>query len=199
MQLSDREINILCQRDTKDWQSRRMITPFTDTSESPMLGDKKLPSYGLSSYGYDVRVGNSFKLLKPQEICGGRPISPIDNNDDDYVDIEATDGCLTIPPHGFVLGHTREYFRIPRKVLVVCMGKSTYARLGLIVNVTPLEPEWEGNVVIEISNTTNRAVKIFTEGGIAQFIFFWNERGCETSYADRKGKYQGQRGVTTAR
>lgn len=195
MQLSDYQIKSLVNTD-------KMIEPFVPNCMRLMkdtCGDKAIPSYGLSSYGYDVRLGNDFKLLKPQQICGLKPISPIDNSDEDYVDVKAEDGRLIIPPHGFVLGHTLEYFRIPRNVLVLCMGKSTYARLGLVVIVTPLEPEWEGNVVIEISNTTDRAVEIFTEGGIAQFIFLHNPDGCEISYGDRNGKYQGQKGVTIAK
>lgn len=192
MQLCDREI-------TQRALYTDMISPFVSKSTKDLIDGKPLPSYGLSSYGYDVRVQNKFKMLKPQEIVGSnKPISLLKPLDNDYVDLEAIDGRLIIPPHGFVLAHTVEYFKIPRDIFVICMGKSTYARLGLVVNVTPLEPEWEGEVVVEISNTTSRAVEIYTAGGIAQFVFLKHPTGCDISYADRQGKYQKQTGIKTA-
>lgn len=192
MPLNDKQIRGYVDR-------QQMISPFKATSVSEHYQGKKLPSYGLSSYGYDIRIENQIKMLKPQGISGNRPLSPIDNNDDDYVTFDVIDDRFIIPPHGFILAYTKEYFKIPRNVLAVCMGKSTYARLGLIVNVTPLEPEWQGHVVIEISNTTDRGIEIFTKGGIAQFVFLHNYEACEVSYSDRQGKYQHQKGITTAR
>lgn len=151
-------------------------------------------SYGLSSYGYDARVAPEFKIFTNVDSA---VIDPKKFEDSVFVDRE-TDVCI-IPPNSFVLARTVEYFRIPRDVLVVCLGKSTYARCGIIVNVTPLEPEWEGHVTLEFSNTTPLPAKIYANEGACQFLFFQGDVPCETSYADRKGKYMGQTGVTIPR
>lgn len=174
--------------------------------ENPMIypfykGLSKSPSYGLSSYGYDVRLKDGFKLFKgPYEVEGG-VIDPLNFDPRLVQSVEADkSGRYIIPPHSFILAETVEVFDIPRDVLVICLGKSTYARCGLIVNVTPLEPEWKGSVTIEISNTTPLPAAIYTERGIAQMLFLKTSgEPCETSYADKRGKYQNQRGVTLPR
>lgn len=154
-------------------------------------------SYGVSSFGYDARLATQFKVATPVVLGSVSPIIDPKNFDSrHFVDYEGD--SVILPPHSFLLGHTVEYFRIPEDVMVLCLGKSTYARCGLIVNVTPLEPGWEGQVTIEISNTTPLPARIYAMEGIAQFIFFQGNRPAIT-YADRKGKYQGQTGVTTAR
>ncbi len=151
-------------------------------------------SYGLSSYGYDARCAPDFKIFTNVD---NAIVDPKEFSAQSFVDRE-TDICI-IPPNSFVLTHTVEYFRIPKDVLVICLGKSTYARCGLIVNVTPLEPGWEGHVTLEISNTTPLPARVYANEGIAQFLFFKGSAPCETSYADRSGKYMGQRGVTLPR
>lgn len=166
-----------------------MIEPFVEkqTAEGKI-------SYGLSSYGYDSRCSNEFKIFTNVD---NAIVDPKDFAENSFVDRE-TDVCI-IPPNSFVLTRSVEYFRIPKDVLVVCLGKSTYARCGLIVNVTPLEPGWEGHVTLEISNTTPLPAKVYANEGVAQFLFFKGSSACETSYADRAGKYMGQRGVTLPR
>ena len=166
-----------------------MIEPFVERQTR-----EGVISYGLSSYGYDARVGREFKIFTNVDsaIVDPKAFSPAS-----FVDREL-DVCV-VPPNSFALATTMEYFRVPRDVLVICLGKSTYARCGIIVNVTPLEPEWEGHVTIEISNTTPLPAKIYANEGIAQALFFEGDEAPETSYADRKGKYQGQRGVTLPR
>ncbi len=167
-----------------------MIEPFVD-SQVRSIENHKIVSYGLSSYGYDVRVSNRFKVFTNVH----NPIvDPKKFTEDAFVDIEG-DHCV-IPPNSFALASTIEYFRIPRNCLTVCLGKSTYARCGIIVNVTPFEPEWEGHVTIEISNTTPLPAKIYSNEGIAQVLFFEAKQVCEVSYADRAGKYMKQRGIT---
>jgi dCTP deaminase len=151
-------------------------------------------SYGLSSYGYDARVADEFKIFTNVDSA---VIDPKDFNAASFVD-RKTPVCI-IPPNSFALARTVEYFRIPRDVLVICLGKSTYARCGIIVNVTPLEPEWEGQVTIEISNTTPLPAKIHANEGICQFLFLQGESPCEISYADKAGKYMRQRGVALPR
>lgn len=168
----------------------KMIEPFTD-KQIKANKEKKLISYGLSSYGYDVRSANEFKIFTN---INSVIVDPKNFDTSSFVDVK-TDVCI-IPPNSFVLAHTVEYFHIPRNVLVICLGKSTYARCGIIVNVTPLEPEWEGNITLEFSNTTNLPAKIYANEGVAQLIFFESSETCEVSYKDRKGKYQGQKGVT---
>jgi dCTP deaminase len=164
----------------------RMIEPFVD--EQIRAG---VISYGVSSYGYDVRVGDEFKVFSN---VYNVIVDPKDFDPKSFVDIKA-DVCI-IPPNSFALASTIEYFRIPRDILTVCLGKSTYARCGIIVNVTPFEPEWEGHVTIEISNTTPLPAKIYANEGIAQVLFFQSDEVCAVSYKDKKGKYQAQRGVT---
>ena len=148
-------------------------------------------SYGLSSYGYDIRVADEFKVFTN---VNNALIDPKNFDPRSFVDIR-TEVCI-VPPNSFALARTIEYFRIPRDILTVCLGKSTYARCGIIVNVTPFEPEWEGHVTIEISNTTPLPAKIYANEGIAQVLFFQSDEVCARSYKDKKGKYQAQRGVT---
>ncbi|WP_144185436.1 dCTP deaminase [Elioraea rosea] len=162
-----------------------MISPFVEKQTR-----EGVISYGLSSYGYDARVGPDFKIFTNVESA---VVDPKNFSPASFVD-RTTDVCV-IPPNSFALAHTIEYFRIPRDVLVICLGKSTYARCGIIVNVTPLEPEWEGQVTIEISNTTPLPARIYANEGICQFLFLRGTEVCETSYADRAGKYMRQRGV----
>lgn len=148
-------------------------------------------SYGTSSYGYDIRCAGEFKIFTN---INSAIVDPKDFDDDSFVNLEA-DVCI-IPPNSFALARTIEYFRIPRNVLTLCVGKSTYARCGIIVNVTPLEPEWEGHVTLEFSNTTPLPAKIYANEGVAQVLFFESDEPCSTSYKERSGKYQGQSGVT---
>ena len=160
----------------------KMIEPFVD--EQMRTG---VISYGVSSYGYDVRVGDDFKVFTN---VYNTVVDPKSFDPKSFVDIKA-DVCI-IPPNSFALASTIEYFRIPRDVLTVCLGKSTYARCGIIVNVTPFEPEWEGHVTIEISNTTPLPAKIYANEGLCQVLFFESDESCEVSYGDKKGKYQKQ-------
>ena len=166
-----------------------MISPFTEAQRRDGV-----VSYGVSSYGYDARVSDEFKIFTNLDSV---VVDPKNFSDSGFVD-RKTDICV-IPPNSFALARTVEYFKIPRDVLVICLGKSTYARCGIIVNVTPLEPEWEGHVTLEFSNTTPMPARIYANEGAAQFIFLKADSVCETSYADRKGKYQGQKGVTLPR
>ena len=151
-------------------------------------------SYGVSSYGYDLRVADDFKVFTNVH---GSVVDPKEFDDRSFVDIK-TDCCI-IPPNSFALARSIEYFRIPRSVLTICLGKSTYARCGIIVNVTPFEPEWEGHVTLEISNTTPLPAKVYANEGLAQVLFFESDEVCETSYGDRGGKYQGQTGINPPR
>jgi dCTP deaminase len=171
----------------------KMIDPFTDRQVRDKDGEKVI-SYGVTSYGYDARVSDEFKIFTN---VNSAIVDPKDFVDSSFVD-RKTDVC-TIPPNSFALARTVEYFRIPKDVLVICVGKSTYARCGIIVNVTPLEPEWEGHVTLEFSNTTPLPAKIYAGEGACQFIFLKANEVCEVSYADRKGKYMGQTGVTLPR
>ena len=168
----------------------RMINPFESGQVKEVNGDR-IVSYGTSSYGYDVRCSNHFKIFT---YINSAVVDPKAFDSESFVDYEG-DVCI-IPPNSFALASTVEYFRIPRSVLTVCLGKSTYARCGIIVNVTPLEPEWEGHVTLEFSNTTPLPAKIYANEGVAQMLFFESDEECETSYKDRGGKYQGQTGVT---
>lgn len=167
-------------------QTQDMIEPFVEKQTK-----EGVISYGLSSFGYDARAAKEFKIFTNVD---NAMVDPKDFSHQSFVD-RTTDVCV-IPPNSFALTHTVEYFRIPKDVLVICLGKSTYARCGLIVNVTPLEPGWEGHVTLEISNTTPLPAKVYANEGVAQFLFFKGSSACEVSYADRKGKYMGQRGVT---
>lgn len=167
-----------------------MIDPF-EAGQVREGADGKTVSHGTSSYGYDIRCAPEFKVFTNinSAIVDPKCFSP-----DSFVDVNA-DVCI-IPPNSFALARSVEYFRIPRNVLVICLGKSTYARCGIIVNVTPLEPEWEGHITLEFSNTTPLPAKIYANEGVAQLLFLESDEVCETSYRDRGGKYQGQRGVT---
>ncbi len=170
-----------------------MIAPFSEKQNREKDGEKII-SYGLSSYGYDARVAPKFMIFTNVD---NAIVDPKNFSSQSFVERE-TDVCV-IPPNSFVLCHTVEYFKIPEDVLVVCLGKSTYARCGLIVNVTPLEPGWEGHVTLEISNTTPLPAKVYANEGVAQFLFFKGSTPCEVNYASRAGKYMGQRGVTLPR
>ena len=172
-------------------QEHGMIEPFVEQQKR-----EGTISYGLSSYGYDARVAREFKIFTNVDSA---VVDPKEFSSNSFVDRE-TDVCV-IPPNSFALARTVEYFRIPRDVLVICLGKSTYARCGIIVNVTPLEPEWEGHVTLEFSNTTPLPARIYANEGVAQMLFFQASADdvCETSYKDRGGKYQGQTGVTLPR
>lgn len=171
-------------------QKHRMIEPFVPNQVREHQG-AKIVSYGTSSYGYDVRCANEFKVFTN---INSSIVDPKQFDKNSFVDIKS-DVCV-IPPNSFALARTVEYFRIPRNVLTICLGKSTYARCGIIVNVTPLEPEWEGHVTLEFSNTTPLPAKIYANEGIAQMLFLESDEICEVSYLDRAGKYQGQLGVT---
>lgn len=184
MLLSDKTIAALI-------KSHQMIEPFSEIQKRYDEKNNKIISYGLSSYGYDARVSNEFKVFT--------------NINSDVVDpknfaatglVDKTGDVCVIPPNSFALARTVEYFKIPRDVMVICVGKSTYARCGIIVNVTPLEPEWEGHVTLEFSNTTPLPAKIYANEGACQFIFLRGDKECLTSYKDKSGKYMGQTGVT---
>lgn len=167
----------------------QMISPFEEKQCR-----EGVISYGLSSYGYDARLANEFKIFTNID---NAVVDPKDFSENSFVN-RTTEMCV-IPPNSFALSRTVEYFKIPRDVLVICLGKSTYARCGLIVNVTPLEPGWEGHVTLEISNTTPLPARVYANEGVCQFLFLKGDSPCEVSYADRGGKYMGQRGVTLPR
>ena len=167
-----------------------MIEPF-EAGQISSMGADRIISYGTSSYGYDIRCSDEFKIFTN---INSAVVDPKNFDESSFVDYQG-DVCI-IPPNSFALARTIEYFRIPRNVLTICLGKSTYARCGIIVNVTPFEPEWEGYVTLEFSNTTPLPAKIYANEGVAQVIFFEANEPCEVSYKDRRGKYQGQTGVT---
>ena len=167
-------------------KEHRLIDPFVDSQTRAGV-----VSYGVSSYGYDIRVADEFKVFTN---IYNTVVDPKNFDEQSFVDFKGA-VCI-IPPNSFALARTIEYFRIPRNILTICLGKSTYARCGIIVNVTPFEPEWEGHVTIEISNTTPLPAKIYSNEGIAQVLFFESDEECAVSYKDKKGKYQAQRGVT---
>lgn len=174
-------------------EQQGMIEPFAK-SQVRTANDQRIISYGTSSYGYDVRCADEFKVFTN---INSAVVDPKNFDENSFVNVKS-DICI-IPPNSFALARTVEFFRIPRSVLTVCLGKSTYARCGIIVNVTPLEPEWEGHVTLEFSNTTTLPAKIYANEGVAQMLFFESDEICETSYKDRGGKYQGQTGVTLPR
>ena len=180
---------ILSDKWIREQAKKGMIDPFVESQKRDGI-----ISYGLSSYGYDARCSPEFKIFTN---VNNAIVDPKNFSPSSFVDRE-TDVCI-IPPNSFVLARTVEYFRIPRDVLVICLGKSTYARCGIIVNVTPIEPEWEGHVTLEFSNTTPLPAKIYANEGVCQFLFFKADRECEVSYKDRSGKYMGQKGVTLPR
>jgi len=169
---------------------RGMIEPF-EPGQIKHVNGRSIVSYGTSSYGYDIRCSDEFKLFTN---INSAIVDPKNFDSNSFVDVKS-DICL-IPPNSFALARTVEYFRIPRNILTICLGKSTYARCGIIVNVTPFEPEWEGYVTLEFSNTTPLPAKIYANEGVAQVIFFESDEVGEVSYKDRGGKYQGQNGVT---
>jgi dCTP deaminase len=171
----------------------KMIEPFEPGQVKEVAG-RKIVSYGTSSYGYDIRCSTEFKIFTN---INATIVDPKHFDEKNFVDFKG-EVCI-IPPNSFALARTVEYFRIPRNVLTICLGKSTYARCGIIVNVTPLEPEWEGHVTLEFSNTTPLPARIYANEGVAQVIFIESDEVCETSYRDRGGKYQGQKGVTLPR
>jgi dCTP deaminase len=171
-----------------------MIEPYVPGQIREGADGSRLISYGTSSYGYDVRCADEFKVFTN---IYSATVDPKDFDARSFVDVK-NDVCV-IPPNSFALARTIEYFRIPSNVLVICVGKSTYARCGIIVNVTPLEPSWEGHVTLEFSNTTNLPAKIYAGEGVAQMLFFESDEQCGTTYSDRGGKYQGQQGVTLPR
>ncbi len=172
-------------------EQHKMIEPFAPELVREANGEK-IVSYGTSSYGYDIRCADEFRVFTN---INSTIVDPKNFDPDSFVEVSGKGYCV-IPPNSFALARTMEYFRIPRSVLTVCLGKSTYARCGIIVNVTPFEPEWEGYVTLEFSNTTPLPAKIYAHEGIAQVLFFESDEECETSYKDRGGKYQGQQGVT---
>src|SRR5476651_1975936 len=170
-----------------------MIVPFVG-NQVKQQANAGVISYGVSSYGYDVRCSREFKIFTN---INSSIVDPKHFDPNSFVDV-VSDVCI-IPPNSFALARTVEYFKIPRNVLTICLGKSTYARCGIIVNVTPLEPEWEGHVTLEFSNTTTLPAKIYANEGVAQMLFLESDEECEVSYKDRGGKYQGQLGVTLPR
>ena len=170
-------------------KSHEMITPYEDKQ----VRDGKI-SYGVSSYGYDIRVSNEYKIFTN---VNSSIVDPKNFDANSFVDFKG-DVCI-VPPNSFALARSVEYFKIPRNVLTICVGKSTYARCGIIVNVTPFEPEWEGYVTLEISNTTPLPAKIYSNEGLCQVLFFESDEVCEKSYKDKKGKYQNQTGITLAK
>ena len=178
----DRWIREMC-------RTHRMIEPFEEKQVR-----EGVISFGVSSYGYDIRIADEFKIFTN---VNSTIVDPKNMDAASMVDFKGS--VAIIPPNSFALGRTIEYFRIPRNVLTICLGKSTYARCGIITNVTPFEPEWEGHVTLEISNTTPLPAKIYANEGIAQVLFFESDQACETSYKDKAGKYQAQRGITLAR
>jgi dCTP deaminase len=180
--LSDRQITHLA-------RTTGMIRPFVKKQVR-----KGVISYGVSSYGYDIRVAREFKIFTN---INNTIVDPKNFDEKSFVTVHA-DSCI-IPPNSFALAKTVEYFKIPRDVLTVCVGKSTYARCGIIINVTPFEPEWEGYVTLEISNTTPLPAKIYANEGISQVLFFQGSEPCQTSYKDKKGKYQNQKGLVLAK
>ena len=182
-------MSIKSDRWIKEMARGGMIEPFVKNQVR-----EGVVSFGLSSYGYDIRVADEFKIFTN---INNTVIDPKAFDPRSFVDVQA-DVCI-VPPNSFALARTIEYFRIPRDVLTLCLGKSTYARCGIIVNVTPFEPEWEGTATLEISNTTPLPAKIYANEGIAQVLFFQSDESCETSYADKNGKYQAQRAVTLPR
>lgn len=173
----------------REMAQKGMIDPFDGESIK-----KGVISSGVSSYGYDMRIADEFQIFSPV----GQPIVDPKNFDQKNLTDFRGDVCI-VPPHSFVLAKSFEYFRIPRDVLVICLGKSTYARCGIVINVTPLEPEWEGYITISVSNTGPLPVRLYAHEGIGQLVFLQSSEVCETSYADKKGKYQAQKTITTAR
>lgn len=189
-----RRMAIKSDRWIREMAADGMIEPFEPGQVRTTTSGERMISYGTSSYGYDVRCADHFKIFTN---INSAVVDPKGFDEGSFVDVRS-DVCI-IPPNSFALASTVEYFRIPRNVLTICLGKSTYARCGIIVNVTPLEPEWEGHVTLEFSNTTTLPAKIYADEGVAQMLFLESDEVCEQSYKDRAGKYMGQRGVTLPR
>lgn len=187
--LSDQQIRMLC-------EDYKMIDPFSEGQIRCTEDGNKVVSYGISSYGYDIRIANEFQVFQPD--YGESLIVDPKCFNSKLLAYFTGDFCI-IPPNSFALARTIEYFRIPRHIMTVCLGKSTYARCGIITNVTPFEPEWEGHATLEISNTTPLPAKIYANEGIAQLLFLEGSEVCERSYADKKGKYQSQTGIVPPR
>ncbi|MFZ6016618.1 MAG: dCTP deaminase [Nitrospirota bacterium] len=173
----------------REMAAKGMIEPFNEDQVR-----EGIISCGVSSYGYDMRIADEFKIFTN---INNTIVDPKAFNPKSFIDFKG-DICI-VPPNSFILGRSVEYFRIPRETIVICLGKSTYARCGIIINVTPLEPEWEGYVTIEISNTAPLPAKIYANEGIAQLLFLGGEEPCQTSYANKSGKYQAQKGITLAK
>lgn len=192
--LSDKDIMERCLVPTHPTRIiKPMIEPFHENSKKEVNG-KVVPSYGLTSYGYDVTLGNDFKVFTN---VNNSIIDPMNFDENSFVEVHKEDGdYIIIPPNSFILAVTKEYFRVPRDILCQCLGKSTYARCGINTLISPLEPEWEGQVTMEFANSTTLPVKMYVGAGCAQIIFHKADNACDVSYADRNGKYQGQRGVT---
>jgi len=169
----------------KEMSTKGMIEPFNEDQVR-----KGVISYGVSSYGYDLRICDEFKLPRPAQ---GKVVDPKNFDESNFMDFRG--GVCELPANSYVICRSLEYFRIPRDVLVLCFGKSTYARSGIVVNITPLEPEWEGFITIAVSNTSPFPVKLYADEGLAQIVFLGADEICETSYADKKGKYQAQKGI----
>lgn len=178
-----------------------MIRPFSRTQikkvDLPQGASRKVISYGVSSYGYDMRIGNMFRVMRLEPGEETKEVDPKNIRPSLYQPVRADD-YLVIPPHGMVLGQTVEYFKIPREILTICFGKSTYARCGVFVNVTPFEPEWEGYATLAISNMSPAPVRLYAGEGIAQLLFLQSDDVCAVSYRDKDGKYQAQQEITTA-
>lgn len=185
---------VMCDKWIKEMSIKYdMINPFVE-KQVKVYNNQKIISFGLSSYGYDARVAKEFKIFTN---INSTIVDPKNFDEHSLVEKE-TEVCI-IPPNSFALARTVEYFRIPRSTIVLCLGKSTYARCGIIINVTPLEPEWEGHVTLEFSNTTPLPAKIYANEGVCQFLFLHGDHVCETSYADRNGKYMRQQNITLPR
>lgn len=194
--LCDSEIRDLCinQNMIQDWAEQTKEEVDESTRFTLQKQTKKVISYGITSYGYDARIADDFRIFTN---AMNTTVDPKNFNNNAFVNYRGNE-CI-IPPNSFVLARTLEYFRIPRDIMTLCVGKSTYARCGLIINVTPLEPEWNGFVTMEISNASPCPAKIYAHEGICQFVFFRAQKVCQVSYGDRKGKYQDQQGITTAK
>lgn len=176
---------------------KKMIEPF-EPGQIKLLDGKGVISFGTSSYGYDMRLSNEFMIMKVRDGDDNKILDPKSSAEQLFEPVMVED-YIVVPPNSIVLGKTIEYFRIPRDIITVAFGKSTYARCGIFVNVTPFEPEWEGYVTLSISNTTSMPVKVYANEGIAQVLFLGASEVCEVSYADRKGKYQAQKNITSAK
>jgi dCTP deaminase len=185
---------ILSDREIAEYAQKGMIDPFINHQVSQVNGQKVI-SYGLSSYGYDIRIASEFKKMRPGT---DHDVDPL-NFHSEIMEHINTDNFIRIEPHSFVLGHSIEWFDIPRELMSICLGKSTLARCGLVVNITPLESEWRGRITVEISNTTPRPARVYAGQGVAQVLFLKASQVCQVSYADREGKYQDQVGVVLPR